>query len=190
MFYFLSQYFRDNYDKWLANLPINNSPIVINRVEVWVTNRNGATTNARDIVGFMDLGEPSPYSSVVQSNTSNPLPFNGANNLYSSIINISAARNPAMINSLLIAKGLRPVDDYEKTFARKLAPSEYYFNPQVGFVSVNSQLQPDDVLAVAYQYTYNGKVFQVGEFSQDVALDSSKGVQKVLMLKLLKATSQ
>jgi len=188
--FLMAQYFKNTFNKTMSNLPVVNTNVLIQRIEVWVTNRNGATTNARDIVGFMDLGEPSPYSSVVQSNTSNPLPFNGANNLYSSIINISAARNPAMINSLLIAKGLRPVDDYEKTFARKLAPSEYYFNPQVGFVSVNSQLQPDDVLAVAYQYTYNGKVFQVGEFSQDVALDSSKGVQKVLMLKLLKATSQ
>ncbi|MFM9701300.1 hypothetical protein, partial [Streptomyces europaeiscabiei] len=50
--------------------------------------------------------------------------------------------------------------------------------------------QADEVLAVAFQYTYNGRVFQVGEFSQDVALDSTKGVQKVLFLKLLKATSQ
>ena len=90
----------------------------------------------------------------------------------------------------MFARGLRPVDDNEKTFARKLTPNEYYFNPQAGFVSVNSQLQADEVLAVAYQYTYNGKVYQVGEFSQDVALDSTKGVQKVLMLKLLKATSQ
>jgi cell surface protein SprA len=57
-------------------------------------------------------------------------------------------------------------------------------------VSVNVQLQSDEVLAVAYQYTYNGRVYQVGEFSQDVALDSTKGVQKVLFLKLLKATSQ
>ncbi len=71
-----------------------------------------------------------------------------------------------------------------------LVPTNIIFNPQAGFVSVNSQLQADEVLAVAYQYTYNGKVYQVGEFSQDVALDSTKGVQKVLMLKLLKATSQ
>jgi cell surface protein SprA len=122
----------------------------------------------------MDLGEPSPYNPLIQSNTSNPLPFNGANNLYSSIINDPSARNPSRINSLLFARGLRPVDDYEKTFARKLTPNEYYFNPQIGFLSVNSQLQSDEVLAVAYQYTYNGKVFQVGEFSQDVALDSTK----------------
>jgi cell surface protein SprA len=95
-----------------------------------------------------------------------------------------------VINSLLISKGLRPVDDFEKTFARKLNPSEYYFNPQVGFVSVNVPLQSDEVLAVAYQYTYNGRPYQVGEFAQDVALDSTRGVQKVLFLKLLKATSQ
>jgi cell surface protein SprA len=174
----------------MSNLPIVNTLVQIQRIEVWVTNRNGATTNARDIVGFMDLAEPSPYNPTIQSNTSNPLPFNGANNLYASLANNPTARNPSMVNSFLYAKGLRPVDDYEKTFARKLTSNEYYFNPQVGFISVNSQLQPDDVLAVSYQYTYNGRVYQVGEFSQDVALDSSKGIQKVLMLKLLKATSQ
>ncbi len=188
--FLLAQYFRSNFNKAMKNLPVVNSMAQIQRIEVWVTNRNGANTDARDIVGFMDLGEPSPYNPIIQSNTSNPLPFNGANNLYSSIINDPTARNPSRINSLLFAKGLRPVDDYEKTFARKLTPNEYYFNPQIGFLSVNSQLQSDEVLAVAYQYTYNGKVFQVGEFSQDVALDSTKGVQKVLMLKLLKATSQ
>jgi cell surface protein SprA len=188
--FLMAQFFKNNFNKSMKNLPVVNSMAQIQRIEVWVTNRNGANTDVRDIVGFMDLGEPSPYNPLIQSNTSNPLPFNGANNLYSSIINDPSARNPSRINSLLYAKGLRPVDDYEKTFARKLTPNEFYFNPQIGFLSVNSQLQSDEVLAVAYQYTYNGKVFQVGEFSQDVALDSTKGVQKVLMLKLLKATSQ
>ena len=70
------------------------------------------------------------------------------------------------------------MDDFEKTFARKLSTNEYYFNPQAGFISINTQLQADEVLAVAFQYTYNGRVFQVGEFSQDISLDSNKGVQK------------
>ncbi|MBY0480219.1 MAG: cell surface protein SprA [Chitinophagaceae bacterium] len=188
--FLVAQYFKNNFNKTMSNLPVVNTQVQVQRIEVWVTNRNGATTDARDIVGFMDLAEPSPYNPVITSLTSNPLPFNGANNLYSSLVNDPTARNPSRINSILFAKGLRPVDDYEKTFARKLSPNEYYFNPQAGFVSVNSQLQSDEVLAVAYQYTYNGKVYQVGEFSQDVALDSTKGVQKVLMLKLLKATSQ
>ncbi len=85
---------------------------------------------------------------------------------------------------------MKPVEDFEKTFARQLTPNEYYFNRQAGFISLYQQLQPDEVLGVAYQYSYNGKVFQVGEFSQDVAVDSTQGVQKVLFLKLLKATSQ
>lgn len=188
--FLLGQYFRNNYNKTMSNLPVVNSQVQIQRMEVWVTNRTGATTDARDIVGLMDLAEPQPYNASVHSLTTNPLPANGANDLYASLAGNSNARNPSFINTLLLSRGLRPVDDYEKTFARKLSPSEYYFNPQVGFVSLNIQLQSDEVLAVAYQYTYNGRVYQVGEFSQDVALDSTKGVQKVLFLKLLKATSQ
>ncbi len=188
--FLLGQYFRNNYNKTMKNLPVVNTQVQIQRMEVWVTNRTGATTDARDIVGMMDLAEPQPYNPSVVSLTGNALPFNGANNLYASLVNNPSTRNPALINGLLMSKGLRAVEDYEKTFARKLNPSEYFYNPQVGFLSLNVQLQSDEVLAVAYQYTYNGKVYQVGEFSQDVALDSARGVQKVLFLKLLKATSQ
>ena len=188
--FLLGQYFRNNFNKTMANLPVVNSQVQIQRMEVWVTNRTGATTDARDIVGMMDLAESSPYNPNVRSLTTNPLPANGNNDLYASLVNNPSSRSPSVINSLLLSKGLKPVDDYEKTFARKLTPTEFYFNPQVGFLSVNVQLQSDEVLAVAYQYTYNGRVYQVGEFSQDVALDSTRGVQKVLFLKLLKATSQ
>lgn len=188
--FLLSNYFRNNFNKTMRNLPVVNSQVQIQRIEVWVTNRTGATTEARDIVGLTDLGETNPYNPLTHALSSNQLPANGANDLFSSLVGNPNARNPAFINSLLMSKGLRPVDDYEKTFARKLTANEYYFNPQAGFISINSQLQSDEVLAIAYQYTYNGKVYQVGEFSQDIALDSNKGVQKVLFLKLLKATSQ
>jgi cell surface protein SprA len=86
--------------------------------------------------------------------------------------------------------GLSPVQDYEKTFARKLDSSQYVFNKRVGFISLSQPLQADEVLAVAFQYSYNGKIYQVGEFSQDVPPDSTSSNQKVLFLKLLKATSQ
>ncbi len=191
--FLLAQYFKNNYDKAMKTLPVVNSQVQILRLEVWVTNRNGATTNTRGIVGLMDLAESSPYNSNVHSLTNNQpnlLPENGNNDLYPFLADNDLNRNPAMINTILLQRGLTPVNDFEKTFARLLQPSEYYFNPQVGFISLNQQLQPDDVLAVAYQYTYNGKVFQVGEFSQDVTVDSTQGVQKVLFLKLLKATSQ
>jgi cell surface protein SprA len=189
--FLMAQYFVSNYDKTMKNLPYVNSQVQILRLEVWVTNRNGATTNTRNIVGFMDLAENQPYNPNVHSLTTDTKPSNGSNDLYSFLTsNGDANRNPALINTILLGHGLTPVNDFEKTFARKLDPSEYYFNPQVGFISLNQQLQPDDVLAVAYQYTYNGRVYQIGEFSQDVTVDSTQGVQKVLFLKLLKATSQ
>jgi cell surface protein SprA len=188
--FLLGEYFKNNYNKAMSNLPVIMSQVQVQRIEVWVTNRTGATTDARDIVGLMDLAESKPYNTNIRPLSNSEFPNNGNNDLYASLVNNPSARNPAVINSLLLAKGLRPVEDYEKTFARKLNPSEYYFNPQVGFVSLNVQLQADEVLAVAYQFTYNGRVFQVGEFSQDVALDSTRGVQKELFLKLLKATSQ
>ncbi|MGN6616954.1 MAG: cell surface protein SprA [Ilyomonas sp.] len=188
--FLLGQYFRNNYNKVMSTLPVVNSQVQILRMEVWVTNRVGATTQARDIVGLMDLGETNPYNPVVHSLTTNQLPDNGSNDLYSFLTSSQVNRNPSAINSILVARGMKPVEDYEKTFARQLAPNEYYLNPQAGFISLNQQLQPDEVLAVAYQYTYNGRVYQVGEFSQDVAVDSTQGVQKVLFLKLLKATSQ
>ena len=188
--FLLAQYFRNTYNRTMQQLPVVNSQVQLQRIEVWVTNRTGATTDVRDVVGLMDLGETQPHNPAINSLTNQPLPFNGANDLYAGLASDANARNPFLVNGRLLARGLRPVDDFEKTFARKLNPSEYYFNPQVGFVSLNINVAPDEVIGVAYQYTYNGRVFQVGEFSQDVALDSARGVQQVLFLKLLKATSQ
>ena len=58
--YFISQYFRDNYDTFLDNLPYINSPVQITRIEVWVTNRGYQTQNVRNIIALQDLGEANP----------------------------------------------------------------------------------------------------------------------------------
>ena len=193
--FLLAQYFRNNYNKVLANLPAVTSQVQILQMEVWVTNRNGSTTETRDIVGLMDLGENPAFNSNVQPYKilPNGLPDNDVNNLYRNIINDPASRNSSFVTSKLNALGLTPVQDFEKTFARKLGPSDYYFDPQVGFISLNQPLQSDEVLGVAFRYTYNGRTYQVGEFSQDIPPDTTAlktGTQKVLFLKLLKATSQ
>ena len=185
--FLLAQYFKDNYNKVMSNLPAVITPVQILRLEVWVTNKNGTTTDAREIVGLMDLGEANPYHNFTVTGT---LPDNGTNNEYSSIINNASSRNSTLINSQLLSMGLSPVQDFEKTFARKLDSSQYIYNPKVGFISLSQPLQADEVLAVAFQYSYNGKIYQVGEFSQDVPPDSTSSNQKVLFLKLLKATSQ
>ncbi|MBC8033116.1 MAG: cell surface protein SprA, partial [Chitinophagaceae bacterium] len=193
--FLMAQYFRGNYNVAMSRLPVVNSQVQILRLEVWVTNRNGSTTDTRDIVGFMDLAETAPFNPAIQPLAPLPggLPDNGVNDLYQRLNNDPTTRSSSFVTSRLGSIGLTPVQDFEKTFARKLNYSEYYFNPQVGFLSLNQPLQPDEVLAVAYQYTYNGRTYQVGEFSQDIIPDttaSTSGNQKVLFLKLLKATSQ
>ena len=190
--FLLGQYFHNNFNKAMQRLPVVQSNVQILRMEVWVTNRTGATTDTRDVVGFMDLGEGVPFKTTLGGGGPAALPSNNSNNLYQFLNNPGNGnfRNSSTVQSALTTSGFQPVQDFEKTFARKLLPTDYYFNPQIGFVSLNQQLQPDEVLGVAYQYTYNGKVFQVGEFSQDVPPDSSGNTTKVLFLKLLKATSQ
>lgn len=185
--FLLAQYFRENYNKVMSNLPAITTPVQILRIEVWVTNKNATTTNTREIVGLMDLGENHPFHPFTVTGT---LPDNNTNNEYSSIISNPNSRNSALINNQLTGMGLSPVQDYEKTYARKLDSTQYIFNPKVGFLSLSQPLQPDEVLAVAFQYSYNGRIYQVGEFSTDVPPDSASSNQKILFLKLLKATSQ
>ena len=190
--FLLSQFFRKNYNRAMGSLPAVNSLVNILRIEVWVTNRTGVTTETRDIVALADLGERYPYN-YPDPGGIDSLPSNDVNGLYRNIINDPSSRYSAQITSKLQSMGLRPVQDFEKTFARKLGPNDYYFNPQVGFISLNQPLQPDEVLGVAFQYNFNGKILQVGEFSQDVPPDTTAilaGNPKVLFLKLLKATSQ
>ncbi|HEY6083473.1 MAG TPA: cell surface protein SprA, partial [Chitinophagaceae bacterium] len=146
-------------------------------------------TNVRNVVGLMDLGESKPYNNSIRSLTSSPLPQNGANDEYSKIISNPASRNTSTVINTLESMGLQPVQDFEKTFAYKLDSSQYTYNHQLGYISLNQQLQPDQVLAVAFQYTYNGRVFQVGEFSESVPPDSTQAQPQVLFLKLLKSTS-
>jgi len=184
--FLLAQYFRDSYNGALERYPIIQSLNNVTRIEVWITNRQGTTQNVRDIVALQDLGEARPFNQSFQTNPSG-LPNNNANSLYTQILQTQGIRETGTVITALQSRGLRAANDFEKTFARKLNPNEFSFNPQLGFISVNTQLQPDDVIGVAFEYTNNGKVYQVGEFSQSLPPDSSE--PKVLFLKLLKSTT-
>ena len=181
--FLLAQYFKEKYNSVMSKLPAITAPVQILRMEVWVTNKTGITTDTRDVVGLTNLGETAPGPNP-------PIPTNSTNPIYSTIISNPGNRNPSSVFNNLILLGLQPVQDFEKTFARKLDSTQYIYNRQVGFISLSQPLQTDEVLAVAYQYSFNGKVFQVGEFSQDLPPDSASATQKILFLKLLKATSQ
>jgi len=192
--FFVAQYFRDHYKEALQKLPIVSSSVNILKVEVWVTNIGAAVTENRNIVAFMDLGENSPYNSrVFTGYPGRNFPTNNSNNLYPVIMPTPAdtakVRNINKVTDYLRGSPFFLVSgvDFEKVeSARKLLPSEYSYNPKLGFISLNTALNSDQTLAVAYQYQVVGDtvVYQVGEFS-DQGINSPQG----LIVKLLKSTS-
>lgn len=193
--FFLSQHFRDNFDEALANLPIVSAGVNIEKIEVWITNKTSRFEDVsnRNIVAFLDLAEN-------QSNIYNPIPAfqgipgapvnpaNNSNGLYQELNSTYiAVRNIDQVTDAFAAlyPDFNIGRDYEKIEnARKLTEREYTVNSQLGYISLNVALNNDEVLAVAYEYTFNGEVFKVGEFSTDgiTAPDA-------LILKLIKGTN-
>lgn len=185
--FFLSQYFREKYDGAMKTLPNVMTGITINRVEIWVTNKSGTTSNTRNIVALTDLGENTKVSNQQWGLTGMPVPSNNANTEYSTIVNgYSAARDIDQTSTVLDGlPGFVGGADYEKIeSARLLNSSEYNVNNALGYVSLKTSLQTDQVLAVAYEYTYGGVTYQVGEFSTDI-----QDVNQALFVKSLKNTS-
>lgn len=194
--FFLSHFFRDQYNNALKTMPNITSLSNITRIEVWVTNRTGVFQNVREVVGFSDLAEPRVIhrNDLVTPSAGVTRAENNANSLYEQINNNQAIRNSSA-EVILAQLGYRQVEDFEKAFCRRLNPNEYSLNSQLGYISLNQQLFPDEILSVAYEYTYNGTVYRVGEFGQDVSPDiDSLGradslQKKPLYLKMLKSTA-
>ena len=183
--FFLAHYFRDNYDRSMSQLPTVLSGITINRIEVWVTNKTSDYNNPRNIVAFTDIGESEHISnSMWTGNAGMQIPANEANSLYSQMNSTySEIRDIDKVNNVLGSiDGISGGTDYEKlSNARLLSSSEYTLNNVLGFISLKTPLRSDEVLAVAYEFTYGGRTYQVGEFSSDV-----KESKTTLFVKLLK----
>ena len=192
--YFFAHFFREGYEDNLDLVPVINTPAVINRIEVWVTNKTRQTEDIREIVALSDLGE---RDRLVNSGFSNPAappyPSNGSNRLYSTLLNNDdKLRDPTTVISYLQNDiGLQPIDEFEKTSARKLSPTEFTYHERLGYISLNQTLKPDEVLAVAVEFTVNGEVYKIGEFSSDLppSTDTLDVRDRVLVLKMLKGTS-
>lgn len=190
--FFLSHYFRDTYNQSLQNLPIVNSGISITRIEVWMTNKRNNFEETRDVIAFHDLGEN--QKNIYASHLFNQLiggynqsPSNEVNELYGDMTNAySGIRNISDATQILsgLANFSGGVDYAKLGNARKLSTSEYTLNAQLGYVSINTSLNGDEILAVAYEYTMGGKTYQVGEFSTDGITSPS-----ALIVKLLKGTN-
>ena len=195
--FFLSHYNRETFEENLKNLPQINTLFNITKMEVWITNDRNVTEGVRDVVGFADIGETESQNMLNATRTvgaseqgrdlrGRRLPDNYANTLYDELLaNPNSRGLQTAISELQSGFGMTDGNDFSKIRARKLAQTEYTFNPQLGFVSLNVSVKPTDVIAVAYQYTYNGKTYQVGEFAQDLPIDAD--TLNVMNLKLLKS---
>ena len=213
--FFLSQYFRDNYDDALTDYPFINSQIQITRIEVWVTNRNQQTTNVRNVVAIQDLGEAESELTRIgrlggapagffNPSSANGLPQNNANDYDPELINAGgvlteSVRNIATVNNGFNVPGYSANQGFDFAIlenARRLEQGrDFQLNQQLGYISLNQRLSNDEVLGVAFQYTFNGEVFQVGEFANG-AIDATTVTtindtpvidNNTLILKLLKS---
>jgi cell surface protein SprA len=183
--FFLGQFFRDNFEAWLGTLPQITSGVNVTRVEVYLLNRQNDTQTLRNVVGLMDLGESDKIyrKDILTSNVPPRSPTsNSANNLPDKLTTISAASDG--INQALEGLGFVNGTDFEKiTSARKLSPTEFTFNKELGYITLQRKLQNDEALAIAFEYTYNGRVYKVGELSEDYA---NKPEDEVVYLKMLR----
>lgn len=188
--FFLAQYFYDHYDEFASKLPHVSSGINITRIEVWITNKSNRYEESRNFVGFMDIGENSRLANDYwKPNLSENVPSNRSNNLLDVIkSDYPDARNINQVTQVLAPLqnyGITGGKDFEKVeSARLLRSSEYSLNSTLGYISLKSALNTDEVLAVAFEYTYQGKVYQVGEFSSDVT-----STNQCLYLKMLRGTT-
>ena len=220
--FFLSQYFRDKYDASLKNYPFINSQVQITRIEVWVTNKQNriSTTNnnLRNIIALQDLGESRltglSDSEVVVVDTSTGFfnkptdsPTDNENNKYDpALIDNGGFLNSNIREIVTANNGFNNVDsnrsegrDYSVLEnARKLTALEFTYHPQLGYISLQQRLANDEILAVSYEYTVGGEVYQVGEFGSDgvdatvVTGNSNNNNQAIitqsLILKMLKSS--
>ncbi len=190
--FFLSQYFKDNYDRALQNLPIINTGINITKIEVWVTNKTSNFESSRNVVAFMDLAEAEPniYSDYFSQSPGErgTHPRNEINTLYNDMTTtFGNIRDINLVTSTLqgTIPGFLDGQDFEKVEnARRLTEREYTVHTKLGYISLNSALNADEVLSVAFEYTLNGKTYKVGELSTD-GVDAPNS----LIVKLLKGTN-
>jgi len=198
--FFLGHFFRNRYEFALKGRPNVNSPITITRVEVWVTNNNNASTvDNRNGLGFVDLGESTQPGNATYPTQNGRIwnsrwlsrpsyPDNGANDLYESIRNDpayseKATTSAALSNNLQLQNG---VDFIMVENMRKLTPNEFFMHPQLGYISLNSPLQQNQALFVAYEFMLGSRTYQVGDFTQDPGKQANELNSNVLFLKMLK----
>ncbi|WP_317899480.1 T9SS outer membrane translocon Sov/SprA [Aurantibacillus circumpalustris] len=155
---------------------------------------------------FHELTDPVgivPANMALKNTTSETIPSNTVNTLYGiltgapggapGVLSTRSLSEVSVLSGTTLAKNdndpnlsyMSEGRDYVKIQnARRLNTSEFTFNSRTGYISLNQQLNNDQALAVSYQFTQNGKTYQVGEFSEQVPDNT-----QLLICKLLKTNA-
>ena len=198
----------------------------INRIEVWISDdRTEYQRNSRQICAITDIAEGvdslissgdarwnptiNPVSNPTFYDRLNlggpiPLPDNDANPLYGTIT------DPANAEILDIDKtadrlstqlGLKQTQDFEIFQGRMLSSSEYTYHPELGTISLNVRLRPNQVLGVADEYFFTANcneldtVRQLSDGQTTNFVDPQNTTEpieppKITFIKLLKSSNQ
>ncbi len=201
--FFLTHYNRENFEDALRNLPQIKTLFTIENIQVWVTDTRNATQEIRDIVAIADLGETGrvtnnspgmqpPAVPVYTDLDGEALPDNYANPIYGTMLGDPQTKVVDRVVARLKSPpfNLQQGKDFEKVTARRLSPTEFTFHPNLGFISLNINVQPNQVVGVAFEYSYGDSVYQVGQIAEDIPQNADTTQQNVLFVKLLKSTIQ
>ncbi len=198
--FFLSHYNREHYEEALKDFPYIKSVFRLRNIQVWVTNDQGEV-QSKDILAFTDLAESDRLTNpdrisvrpdAPKDSQGQVLPTNNANDLFEKIRSRPGVRTLDQAIAILQSEfGLVQGRDFEKINAYQLQPSQYSYNAELGYISINVNLRPDQVLAVSYQYDYNLKQYEVGEMTTNIQDESpTTGDAQLIFTKMLKSTAQ
>jgi len=214
--FFISHYHRNVYEEALSNLPYIKNNFRISNIEVWISDDDrNYQQNQRTIVAISDIGEPDP------TKFSNPnanygideadqdrnnfdiqerlLPENSTNLLFDRIINNpTAERSDSIVSVLNNQYNLDEDRDFDKFLGRKLSPGEYSFNAELGVLSLNIRLKPEQSLGISYEYFYTlncDQIYKVGSNTDEGSIsntdrDGNIQTEGIIYTKMLKSTNQ
>ena len=221
--FFLSHFNRETYERSLKNLPQVLTPFRISQIEVWISDdRPDYQPGQTFIAAIADLAEPditkynnpsgtlfppSPFiSDNLKDRDGKVFAENRVNGLYAELIKNDTISSQDKTSTLLRTEfGMTQIRDFEIFRGRLLNASEYTYHPQLGYISLNIKLRPNQVLGVSYKYYYNEKcdsVFTVGQLagqSQETSEirtsspnqnEEDASPSKVMFVKLLKSSNQ
>lgn len=214
--FFISHYHRDIFEDALSNLPYINNNLRVTNIEVWISDdRQDYQQNQTMICGIADLAEPNPdkftnpnadyaidpamLSSIFRDTEGRILPDNRTNKLFGELIEDEETKRIERANTRLEqVYNLSQPRDYNIFQGRKLNPSEFTFNEQLGFISLNIRLRTNQSLAISYEYFYTqacDDVYKVGTITDEGTVPNTNRQgevesQGIIFTKLLKGNQE